>query len=926
MNAVEIEEAISALAERPFDAGEFPFVFLQAFGNKETTLKRLRKGESNRSDRGGVLQTNNIHIAVAAAGEVTKTLAALRASPATARARAKFILATDGETFEAEDLASGETVACAYADFPDHFGFFLPLAGITTVKQVRESSFDIRATSRLNRLYVELLKDNPEWGTVARRHDMNHFMARLIFCFFAEDTGIFNSTGLFTATIEQMSARDSSNTQEVIGALFRAMNTPIKDRAAANLRPWTDVFPYVNGGLFSGSLDVPRFTRIARSYLLHIGGLDWRKINPDIFGSMIQAAAEDEERGALGLHYTSVPNILKVLNPLFLDDLRARLEEAGNNSRLLLNLRRRMSRIRVFDPACGSGNFLVIAYKEMRAIEAEINKRRGEADQRSDIPLTNFRGIELRDFPAEIARLALVIAEYQCDVLYRGEKLALAEFLPLNGENWITCGNALRVDWLSVWPPTGTGVKHHADDLFHTPLDQAQIDFENEGGETYICGNPPYAGKGKKTSQEIGDMEFVFGHRGVKHGYIDYVGCWFMKAADYGMRVSSAYAFVTTNSLCQGHQVPLIWPLIFATGHQIVFAHTSFRWANLASNNAGVTVAIIGVARESKIARKLYSVSGEGAVLSREVSHINAYLVGGADVLVEKRSSPLGELSSMDLGNMPYDGGNLLLPRKDVAALNLTDLQRRRFVRRIYGSKEFISNLERYCLWIEDSQLEEAMRVPGIRSRIEAVRAMRLKSTDSGGRVMAARSHQMREMQSAQRHTIVMPRTSSESRPYLPAGLLDAGNVVSSETFAMFDAPLWHFTLVISRLHLIWISTTCGQLETRYRYSNVLGWNTFPVPTLTEKNKVDLTRCAEDILLAREAHFPDTIAELYDPDKMPADLREAHERNDEVLERIYIGRRFRNDTERLEKLFELYTAMSSDKKNPRKRTGLKTVT
>jgi len=391
MNAVEIEEAISTLAERTFDAHEFPFAFLQAFGNKETTLKRLRKGESNKSDLGGVLQTNNIHIAVAAPGEVTKMLAALKASPATVRAKAKFILATDGETFEAEDLVDSETVACAYADFPDHFGFFLPLAGITTVKQVRESSFDIRATSRLNRLYVELLKDNPDWGTTERRPDMNHFMARLIFCFFAEDTDIFNGAGLFTATVEQMGARDSSNIHEVIRELFRAMNTKIGDRAAARLPRWADVFAYVNGGLFSGSLDVPRFSRIARSYLLHIGHLDWTKINPDIFGSMIQAVAEDEERGALGMHYTSVPNILKVLNPLFLDELRARLEEAGDNSRMLVNLRRRMSRIRVFDPACGSGNFLVIAYKQMRAIEAEINRRRGELDRHSEIPLTNTR-------------------------------------------------------------------------------------------------------------------------------------------------------------------------------------------------------------------------------------------------------------------------------------------------------------------------------------------------------------------------------------------------------------------------------------------------------------------------------------------------------------------------------------------------------
>jgi MmeI, DNA-methyltransferase domain/MmeI, N-terminal domain/MmeI, helicase spacer domain len=444
MNAVEIEEAISALAEQVFDPAEFPFAFLQAFGNKETTIKRLRAGTSNKSDVGGILQTNNIHITVAPLGEVTKTLAALKKSPATARAKAKFVLATDGDTFEAEDLASSETVACAYKDFPDHFGFFLPLAGISTVKQISENAFDIRATSRLNRLYVELLKDNLEWGTAERRHDMNHFMARLIFCFFAEDTDIFNGTGLFTATIEQMSARDSSNTDEVIGTLFEAMNTKIEDRAAKNLPRWADVFPYVNGGLFSGSTDVPRFSKIARSYLLHIGNLDWKKINPDIFGSMIQAVAEDEERGALGMHYTSVPNILKVLSPLFLDDLRARLEEAGDNSRMLLNLRKRISKIRVFDPACGSGNFLVIAYKEMRSVEAEINRRRGEPDRRSEIPLTNFRGIEMRDFPAEIARLALIIAEFQCDVLYRGQKEALAEFLPLDAQNWITCGKWLE--------------------------------------------------------------------------------------------------------------------------------------------------------------------------------------------------------------------------------------------------------------------------------------------------------------------------------------------------------------------------------------------------------------------------------------------------------------------------------------------------
>ncbi|NYT77089.1 lactate dehydrogenase [Alcaligenaceae bacterium] len=920
MNAVEIEQAITDLAEQPFDPAEFPYAFLEAFGNKATTIKRLRAGASNKSDLGGVLQTSNIHILSCDTGQVTQTLAALKASPATSKAKAKFILATDGSDFEAEDLGSGETVACAFKDFPDHFGFFLPLAGISTVRQISENAFDIRATSRLNRLYVELLKDNPEWGTAERRHDMNKLMARLIFCFFAEDTDIFIGKGRFTDTIAQMSERDASNTHEVIATLFRAMNTEREARAAAGIPRWAAEFPYVNGALFSGSDEVPRFSRIARSYLLHVGGLEWTKINPDIFGSMIQAIAEDEERGELGMHYTSVPNILKLLNPLFLDDLREKLEEAGENPRTLLNLRKRIARIRVFDPACGSGNFLVIAYKEMRAIEAEINKRRGETDRASDIPVTNFRGIELRDFPAEIARLALVIAEYQCDVLYRGQKLALAEFLPLRNENWITCGNALRLDWLSICPPTGAGVKMQADDLFELPLDQAEIDFENEGGETYLCGNPPYAGKGKKSPQQLDDMEHLLGSRGVKHGYIDYVGCWFVKAVEYGTHTQASFAFVATNSLCQGHQVPLIWPLLFGGGHQIIFAHTSFKWSNLASKNAGVTVAIIGLSRTLKPTRQLYATSDDGTVTVRQVPHINSYLVGGSDILVVKSSSPINGLSPMDLGNMPYDGGNLLLSRSELAALNLRPEQQRNFIRRIYGSKEFINNLERYCLWIEGDRLDGAKSVPEIADRIERVRAMRLRSSDAGGRAMAARPHQMREMRTAQNLALVMPRTSSESRSYLPAGVLDASNIVSSEAFVVFDAPLWQLAFLASRIHLIWIATVCGQLETRYRYSNVLGWNTFPVPMLTDKNKADLTRCAEDILLTREHHFPATIADLYDPENMPADLRAAHDRNDEVLERIYIGRRFKNDTERLEKLFDLYTKMTAAaEKAPRKK-------
>lgn len=910
MNAVEIEQAISDLAEQPFDPAEFPYVFLEAFGNKITTIKRLRAGASNKSDLGGVLQTNNIHILVCEAGLVTQMLAVLKDSPATSKAKAKYILATDGKDFEAENLINGQTVACAFKDFPNYFGFFLPLAGISTVRQISENAFDIRATSRLNRLYVELLKDNPEWSTADRRHDMNKFMARLIFCFFAEDTEIFIGKGRFTETIAQMSERDASNMHDVISTLFRAMNTPSNERAAAGITRWASEFPYVNGALFSGSDEVPRFSRIARSYLLHVGNLDWTKINPDIFGSMIQAIAEDEERGELGMHYTSVPNILKVLNPLFLDDLRSNLEEAGINPRSLLNLRKRIARIRVFDPACGSGNFLVIAYKEMRAIEAEINQRRGEPDRASDIPLTNFRGIELRDFPAEIARLALVIAEYQCDVLYRGLKLALAEFLPLRNENWITCGNALRIDWLSVCPPSGTGVKVQADKLFDLPLDQVEIDFENEGGETYICGNPPYLGSRDQKDEQKSDLRALFDKRVENWKSLDYVAGWWIKATDYCTCTDAIAAFVSTNSICQGLQVPVLWPAVLASGCQIDFAYTSFRWTNLASHNAGVTVVIVGITTKPRSPRHLFSEDRSGNTIERLGSHINPYLALGETVIVEKGSQPLSELSEMTFGNTPIDGGLLLLSRDERDALELSPEQHNRFVRRIVGSAELIRGLERYCLWIEDQYLDEALTIIPLAKRIRGVRDLRLNGGKTA-RDIAERPHQFQRMYIGENSSLVVPSVSSESREYLPCGYEPAGTVVSNLAFALYDAPLWNMGVIASRLHLVWIATVCGKMKTDFRYSNTLGWNTFPVPTLTEKNKADLTRCAEDILLAREHHFPATIADMYDPANMPADLRAAHDRNDEVLERIYIGRRFKNDTERLEKLFDLYTKMSA---------------
>jgi hypothetical protein len=743
---------------------------------------------------------------------------------------------------------------------------------------------------------------------------MNHFMARLIFCFFAEDTGIFNGGTLFTTTVAQFSDKDSSNTHWVISEIFRAMNTKLADRPTSGLRNWANAFSYVNGGLFSGDTEVPRFSKIARSYLLHIGSLDWTKINPDIFGSMIQAVADEGERSALGMHYTSVPNILKVLNPLFLDDLRAQLEEAGDNPRKLLNLRNRMAKIRVFDPACGSGNFLVIAYKEMRAIEAVINQRRGEADAKTAIPKTNFRGIELRDFAAEIARLALIIAEFQCDVTYRGELQARAEFLPLNAQNWITQGNALRLDWLSICPPTGTGVRFQAEDLFHAPLDQAQIDFENEGGETYICGNPPYVWTNDQSSEQKHDLKSLFEGHTSSWKSLNYVTAWFLKAALYNRHTASECAFVAVNTICQGQGASILWPVLFSLRQEIKFAHTSFRWANLASNNAGVTVVVVGLTRFPG-KRAIFSLGDGGSIESREVDCIGPYLTRGSRTIVVGRSTPLGPHAKMVWGNKPSDGGHLLLVSDEKDELIAKEPRAGKFVRQLIGSQEMLQGQVRYCIWVSDDEREEAMALPTISERIEKVASFRGASKAAQTRSAVNIAHRFRQIQDvAQKHSIIVPSVSSESREGFPIGFSNEKAIISSRAFAIYDAPTFNFSILSSRLHLVWLDTVCGKLESRYSYSSTLGWHSFPVPALTEKNKVDLTASAEAILLAREAHFPATIADLYDPEKMPENLRQAHDRNDETLERIYIGRRFKNDTERLEKLFEMYTKMSTKPK------------
>ncbi len=606
------------------------------------------------------------------------------------------------------------------------------------------------------------MKDNEDWGTDARRPELNQFMARLIFCFFAESTGIF-LPHLFTETIRQMSDLQSGNTHEVISELFRAMDTKIADRKAANFRPWAEAFPYVNGSLFSGKADCPRFSRIARAYLLRAGELDWKEINPDIFGSMIQAVADDDERGSLGLHYTSVPNILKVLNPLFLDDLREQLQSVRDNVRKLKNLRRRIAAICVFDPACGSGNFLVVAYIKMREIEFEIMRRLGEA-RGTQIKLENFYGVGIRSFPVEIARLSLLIAEFQCNVRFFGEEEAWLNVLPLHRTGQIHVGNALRMDWQKACPPMAPAMEEH--DLAG-PTGRLALEDNGLAGfgatEIYICGNPPYKGSQDQTDVQKSDLIHAFSGAIASTRSADYVSGWFFKAAIYIRRFNGKFAFVATNSINQGRQVALYWPVLLGNDLEIFFAVPSFRWQNLAARRAIVTVSVIGLQRRSTQKKKIYDEN-----TFQLVDHIGPYLVPNHDTIVAPSREPLFVNRKLLTGSMPNDNGGLLLNTTEYREAVAAEPEVRQFCRRFLGSDDAINGTMRYCLWIKGDELEQATASQLVSSRLEIVEKHRRESDRETTNELASTPYAFGEIRHSNRASMLIPRHSSEDRPYLP--------------------------------------------------------------------------------------------------------------------------------------------------------------
>ena len=899
MNVVDIEESVQELVSKGFKPDSFILDFVKAYDAPKALIQQLKGGHQNLSDvEGAVLWRRNLHYKLAPKGKVPAVISELERSQATSKYKARFVISTDGEDFSARDLISGNTINCHFDELAVHFASFLSLAGIFIDEAIEENPIDIKATKRLTKFYDSILQDNPDWKTDEMRHTLNHFITQVIFCLFAEDTGII-ADNIFTDTVRTYCESDSEQAQSVITAIFTAMAHPEGAEARSSLPAYAQKFPHVNGGLFRGDPQVPRFLRGSVRYLMDAGALDWKEINPDIFGSMIQAIVHQDQRGELGMHYTSVSNILKLLKPLFLNDLQEQVQANWNSKKGLQNVLHRLMKIRVFDPACGSGNFLVIAYRELRNIEIQVIRRLADisdfsAGIWSHVELKNFFGIEYIDFAAETAKLSLWIAEYQMNKRYEDEFGKLPPSLPLKDTNNIRHGNALRIAWESVCP--------HSDD--------PEV-------ETYIVGNPPYLGGKKLNEEQNEDKEIVF--RGIieKYGMIDYVGCWLVLASRYSKLAKSAFAFVTTSSINQGKQSFDLWPILLGSDLEINFAYRPFKWINNAANVAGVHCTICGVTPVK---------SGPKYIIDNGISNKVRYISPQIDIFeksIDSQKSPLSKsLTPIIMGSNAIDGGHLQLSLDEAEILKDTEAFSK-YVRRYGSFDDVIKGKIRYILTINDVDVDHAKTHSIINDKIKSCKAYRL-TAGRDAKKTANRPHALCYFTFKEGKALIFPQTTTTSRFWLPSSV-ENDLVISIKGYAVYNFKSSDLSIFSSKLFYTWCKSVCSWLGEALSFSNTSGWNTFPVPDLTEDDKAALTKCAEDILLARDHYFEHTIAELYDPKNMEEkfpELWEAHQRNDEVLETIYNGKLFESDTERLEHLFARYVEMTSNPASKQK--GAKT--
>ncbi|EFW88663.1 DNA methyltransferase [Streptococcus equinus] len=898
---VSIEDKTKELLENLDESGFF-YDFLGLYDFPKATLTRLRKNNGNEVKNKALFEViGQGQSVVAKVAEMEKALSSKKSKP-------RILIATDFEELAAKDIQTADTLNISLKDLPAYVDFFLPWNGVEKVDYAKENPADIKAAARFTRLYDELRQINQFSDQTTEEKEFNLFLIRLLFLLFAEDTEIMPK-GIFTNAIKTRSAEDGSDLDNLINKIFASLD--VANRSSQE--KWLQEFPYVNGKLFTKAHTALVFDRKTRKLIIEAGELlNWNEINPDILGAMIQTVASKEQRSVSGMHYTSVENIMKVIKPLFLDDLTAsyqnlvdkinenedkditdktRRENRNTFIRELDSLLDRISNIKFLDPACGSGNFLIITYKEIRRLEVKILKSLRELRQdrtidffeTSKISLNQFYGIELDDFAHEVARLSLWIAEYQMNLEAENEINLKSAFLPLRDAGNITQGNALRLDWNEILP-------HQSDD------------------EIYLIGNPPYIGASLQSKIQKDDIKLAT-QEATKYGKMDYIAGWFFKGAAFINSANSKLAFVTTNSIFQGEQVSIIWKSLIKNT-VIDFAYTSFKWGNSAANNAGVTVAIVGLSNiiNSSKNKQLFDENNNRVV----VSNINPYLTNGENILIQSSRTSLAGLPKMSRGNGAYDGGGLIFEKSDYqcAVEEYPDLVSL-FYKYING-QDFIRGEYRYALFMNNDTYTRFKDNPIIKQRIEKVKLYRLSSKSKPTQLLAEMPWRFGETKDFSGQAILIPRVSSEGREYVPMDFLDdSKTIVSDAVIIIENAPIWLLGLLESRMHMVWLRAVGGRLKTDYRYSAGLVYNTFPVPELSTRRKNMIEEQVFEILDLRE-ELGGTLAELYHKDTMPESLREAHKKLDEIVERAYKDTPFNSDEERLSHLLKRYKEMTHE--------------
>lgn len=904
INSKVVESNVKTLVKNSDFGTDFVFELLSAYGRSGSNLTRLKNGSINVANdtEHEVAQKGVVYFKPVLQGDLYTVIDELKSDQTVVRYSTRFVIVTDYKQLLAIDTKTSETLDIDIREIDKYYTFFLPWAGMEKTLYIGENHADIKAAYKMSKLFDEIVNTNHKTRDTEFYHGLNVFFCRLLFCFFSEDTKIFHK-GQFTNGIASFTQKDGSDVGDYLDDLFFALDAEDKEGYPSHIAE----FPYVNGGLFHEVYKAPSFNSKSRSLLLECGQLNWSNINPDIFGSMIQAVVNPGQRAGLGMHYTSVPNIMKTIEPLFLDELKDELNKNYDNQQNLQKLLTRISKIKVFDPACGSGNFLVIAYKELRKLEHAILERIDELSAQptnrrmlSNVSIEHFYGIEIDDFAHEVAMLSLWLAKHQMNLEFKQKFGAEIPLIPLREAGNITRGNACRLNWNQVCPNKPNLNKTA---LLKKSLDHELSSDDMDWDEIYLIGNPPYQGYSLQDQQQKKDMIGVFENTGSKKS-LDYISCWFKKGAEYIQGTKAQLAFVSTNSVCQGEHVGLLWPDILKS-LEIGYAYTSFKWGNNAKGSAGVTCIIVNLRNPIDTQKYLYH--GD---LKQEVKNINAYLIDGPDIYIQKRSKPISSLSETLRGSGPVDGGNLLLNNHERQDLLEKFPNSEKFIKKYIGAEEFINNKDRWCIWIDEADLAEAMAIPIINSRVKDVRTFRLQSKKKATKLAAASPFRFGEPRYKKSETIIVPRVFSERREYITAGYLDKNTVVSDSAQQILDAEPFVFAIISSRLHMVWTKAVCGQLENRIRYSSALSYNNFPVPSLNEQQKLKLNQLAFTILDTRERYSDLTLAEMYDPEKMPEELLDVHRDLDEYYEGLYRKRLFANDEDRLSFLLNEYELLN----------------